>query len=265
MPSDGFVTANGLRLHYTDFGGSGRPTVGVHGITSAGWSFADVANGLQGVARLIAPDTRGHGDSQWSAEGAYGSDDAASDVIGLMDALGLGEVDLIGHSWGGLIALTVAARSGSRIRRLVMIDIAPSSTAKPEEVPPRPLGFDTWDEAVAHERTRNPRATDAALGNLVDRTYRPGEGGRFERKVDPTFLRRWQFRTEDHWEELGKLSQPTLLVRAAGGAAVNDEVGARIVGALKDGRLESVADTGHSIHIENPTGLVAVVKPFLEA
>jgi pimeloyl-ACP methyl ester carboxylesterase len=264
MAQDGFVTVNGLRLHYTDFGGSGRPTVAVHGITSAGASFADVAAGLQGVSRLIAPDTRGHGDSQWSAEDAYGSDDAASDVIGVMDALGLGQVDLIGHSWGGLIGLTVASRLGSRIRRLVMIDIAPSSTAKPEEVPPRPASFETWDEALAHERTRNPRASDAALTNLVDRTYRMGEGGRFVRKVDPSFLKRWQFRTEDHWEKLGKVTQPTLLVRAAGGPAVSDEIGARIIAALRDGRLESVSDTGHSIHIENPTGLLAVVRPFLE-
>jgi pimeloyl-ACP methyl ester carboxylesterase len=146
-----------------------------------------------------------------------------------------------------------------------MIDIAPSSTAKPEDVPPRPLGFDTWDEAIAHERTRNPRASDEALTRLVDRTYRPGEGGRFVRRVDPTFLSRWQFRTEDHWDVLGKITQPTLLVRAAGGTAVSDEIGARIVAALKDGRLESVPETGHSIHIENPTGLVAVIKPFLEA
>jgi pimeloyl-ACP methyl ester carboxylesterase len=265
MAQDGFATVNGLRLHYIDFGGSGRPTVAVHGITSAAASYVDVAAGLQGTARLIAADTRGHGDSQWSAADEYGSEAAASDVIGLMDTLGLGEVDLIGHSWGGLISLTVAARAGSRIRRLVMIDIAPSSTAKPEDVPPRPAGFDTWDEAVAHERTRNPRASDAALTNLVDRTYRMGDGGRFVRKVDPSFLSRWQFRSEDHWDKLGKVSQPTLLVRAAGGTAVSDEVGARIVGALKNGRLESVPDTGHSIHIENPAGLLAVVRPFLEA
>ncbi len=264
MAHDGFATVNGLRLHYVDFGGGGRPTVAIHGITSAGWSFADVANGLQGVARLIAPDTRGHGDSQWSAGAAYGSEAAATDVIGVMDALGLGEVDLIGHSWGGLIALTVAALAGSRIRRLVMIDIAPSSTVKPEDVPPRPLGFDTWDEALAHERTRNPRASDSTFTTLVDRTYRPGEGGRFVRKVDPSFLSRWQFRSEDHWDKLGRLSQPTLLVRAAQSTALADDVGARIVSSLKQGQLVTVPDTGHSIHIENPAGLVAVVKPFLE-
>jgi pimeloyl-ACP methyl ester carboxylesterase len=265
MAQDGFLTANGLRLHYVDFGGSGRPTVAIHGIVSAGWSFADVAGGLGGVARIIAPDTRGHGDSQWSPETAYGTDDAAADVIGVIESLGLGEVDLVGHSWGGLIALSVAAQLGSKVRKLVMIDIAPSSTAKPEDVAPRPASFDTWDEAIAHERTRVPRATDAALANLVDRTYRSGEGGRFVRKVDPTFLSLWQFRSEDHWDRLSSIRQPTMLVRAAGGAAVNDELGARIIGALKDGRLESVSDTGHSIHIENPTGLVAVLRPFLEA
>jgi pimeloyl-ACP methyl ester carboxylesterase len=263
MPKDGFATVNGMRLHYVDFGGSGRPTIAIHGITSAGWSWLDVASGLGEGVRLIAPDTRGHGDSQWSATRAYGSADAAEDVAGLIQTLGLDEVDLVGHSWGALIAASLAARPGSRIRRLVMIDIAPSSTARSDDVPPRPLGFDTWDATVAHERTRNPRASDASLTNLVDRTYRPTEGGGFVRKADPIFLSSWQFRDEDHWAELGEIQGPTLVVKAANSTSLPDDVAERMVSTLGNGRRAAVIDTGHSVHIENPAGLIAAIRPFL--
>src|SRR5690606_12222855 len=155
-----------------DFGGNGRPTVAIHGIASSGWTWAEVAAGLSS-ARVVAPDLRGHADTQWSPTDSYASDDAAADVAALASALHLGEVDVIGHSWGGLIAVALAARGDVSIRRLVIVDIAPSSTAKPEEVAPRQVEFDDWHSALESERKRSPRATDAAIETLTDRTYRP--------------------------------------------------------------------------------------------
>jgi pimeloyl-ACP methyl ester carboxylesterase len=70
MPTDAFVTANALRLHYVDFGGQGWPTLAIHGIASGGWSWQEVATGLAGGARVIAPDLRGHADSQWAPDGS---------------------------------------------------------------------------------------------------------------------------------------------------------------------------------------------------
>jgi pimeloyl-ACP methyl ester carboxylesterase len=264
MPTDGFVTVNGLRIHYVDFGGDGRPTVAIHGIASSGWSWADVAAGLGTAARVIAPDLRGHADSQWSPTDSYGSSDAAADVAGLVHALGLSEVDVIGHSWGGLIAVALASRGDVSVRRLAIVDIAPSSTAKPEEVAPRQVEFDTWDAALESERKRSPRASDAAIESLTDRTYRPAEGGRFVKKIDPSFLARWQFRAEDHWAALGNLAQPTLVVKAAGSQTIPEETGERMASALHHGRWVIVPETGHAVHVENPAGLLAVLKPFLE-
>jgi len=264
MPMDGFVTVNGLRIHYVDFGGDGRPTVAIHGIASSGWSWADVAAGLGSSARVIAPDLRGHADSQCSPTDSYGSEDAAADIAALIQELQLGEVDVIGHSWGGLIAVALTAQGDVQVRRLVIVDIAPSSTAKPEEVPPRQVEFDTWEAALESERKRSPRATDAAITNLTDRTYRPAEGGRFVKKMDPSFLTRWQFRAEDHWEALRKLGQPALVVKAAGSQTIPEDVAERMASTLPHGRRATVQDSGHAIHVENPAGLLAAVKPFLQ-
>lgn len=263
MPKDGFVTANGLRIHYQDFRGEGRPVVAIHGMASTGWVWRDLPRALG--RRVVAVDVRGHGDSQWSADGGYFSADAAADVAGVMDALGLGEVDVIGHSWGGLIAIALADRLGAtRVRRLVVVDIPPSSTQKPDEVAPRQVVFDTWAAAFESERKRSPRGSDEALANLTDRTYRPAEGGRFVKKMDPALLRRWDFRSEDHWPALGRLAQPTLVIKGGNSATVPDEVAEKMAATLRDGRWVTVPDTGHAVHIENPAGFHAVVKPFLD-
>lgn len=266
MPKDGFATVNGLRIHYMDFGarqaGDGRPVVAIHGIATGGWTWRDVAAGLG--LRVIAPDLRGHADSQWSPSDSYRSDDAAGDIAALIAQLGLGQVDIIGHSWGGLIAISLAARASSPVQRLVVVDIPPSTTAKPDEVPPRQVQFDTWEAVVESERKRAPRATDAAIANVADRTYRAAEGGGFVKKLDPSFLRRWQFRSEDHWGRLAALTQPTLVVKAANSATVPDEVAEKMAITIPNGQWAVVPDSGHGVQVENPAGLVAVVKPFLE-
>lgn len=263
MPIDGFVTANGLRMHFIDFRGEGRPVVAIHGMASTGHVWHDLRSALG--RRVVSMDVRGHGDSQWSIDGSYFSADAAADVAGVMDALDLGEVDLIGHSWGGLIAICLADLLGpERVRRLVVVDIPPSSTQKPDDMAPRQVEFDTWEAALAAESKRSPRGSASALANLTDRTYRPAEGGRWIKKMDPALLRRWDFRAEDHWATLGRLAQPTLVIKGGNSATVPDEVAEKMVATLRDGRWVMVPDTGHAVHIENPAGFYAVVKPFLE-
>ena len=262
MPKDGFLTVNGLRIHYIDFRGEGRPVVAIHGIASAGMVWRELRGALG--RRVVATDLRGHGDSQWSPDGTYGSADAAADIAGVIAKLDLGEVDVIGHSWGGLIAMSLADRLGAQARRLVVVDIPPSSAQKPEEVTPRQVQFDTWEAALEAERKRSPRGSDAAIANLADRTYRPAEGGGFVKKLDPVFLRRWDFRTEDHWGTLARLAQPTLIVKGAGSPTVPDDVAQRMADALPNGRWVTVPDTGHAVHVENPSGFIAEVKPFLE-
>ena len=223
-----------------------------------------MAAGLGDAARVIAPDLRGHADTQWSPTDRYGSADAAADIAALIAELNLGKVDVIGHSWGGLIAISLAARLRSGVRRLVVVDIPPSSSAKPNEVAPRQVQFDTWDAVVEAERKRAAKASGAAIATLADRTYRPADGGGFVKKMDPSFLSTWQFRVEDHWADLASLSQPTLVVKAAGSATVPDDVAERMASTLRHGQWASVPDSGHAIHVENPAGLLAVVKPFLE-
>lgn len=260
--SHGFVRAGAHRLHYVDFGGSGRPVVCLHGVTGHAWVWAGVADRLSSVGRVIATDLRGFGDSQWSADGSYTTEDHVGDLDAIVRSLGTDEVDLVGSSWGGLVAIAYAAANPGAVRRLALVDVAPSSNQPEDEVPPMAYDFATHDEVVGAERGANPNAPDEMIEIAASHGTRPGEDGRLYRKRDPLFLRRWPFRADDRWEQLGTLRLPVLVVRAAD-SFIPAAVAERIVETVPDATSVEVGPSGHVVPLENPSGLAEVLVSFL--
>ena len=125
-----FVDANGIRLHYVDHAGERGPLVFLHGLSANAHSFDElIGSGLSPAFRAIALDLRGRGRSQKAS--GYTLEEHAADVIAWLDALGLQEVVLVGHSFGGFLAAFIAWQHPSRVRRLVVLDIAASALRDP--------------------------------------------------------------------------------------------------------------------------------------
>jgi pimeloyl-ACP methyl ester carboxylesterase len=102
--------SQGLKLHYVDWGNEGAPCLLlIHGIRDHARSWDWVARALRGKWRIIAPDLRGHGDSQWSPDGAYLSPYHVLDIVDLIATLGYEKLTIVGHSYGGNIASRFAA------------------------------------------------------------------------------------------------------------------------------------------------------------
>jgi pimeloyl-ACP methyl ester carboxylesterase len=205
---------------------------------------------------------RGHGDSQWSPDGEYTTAHHARDLERLIESLDAPEVDLIGLSWGGLAALSYAARRQEAVRRLAIIDVPPSFEQDETDLLPRPYVFGSHADAVAWERQANPNAPDDMIGIMASLGTRPAEGG-LARKHDPYFLERWPFRSDDHWEELRSLEVPLLLVHAEQSYVLSAEVAERMAGELRNGRLVRVEGSGHHVPVENPVALARVLTEFL--
>lgn len=258
----GFVQVNRLRLHYIDYGGTGRPKVCLHGVTGQAWVWRDVAPALTSVGRVIAVDLRGFGDSQWSPTQSYSTTDHVADLEGVMASIGMDEVDLVGSSWGGLIGLAFAAVHPERVRRLALVDVAPSSSQGEEEVPQRAASFDDHAAAVEAERAANPNAPHEMIEVAATFGTRPGEGGRLYRKHDPYFLERWPFRSDDRWEELRSLTVPTLVVHAEK-SFIPLEIAQKMASEAKDATLVEIPDSGHLIPVENPAALADALLKFL--
>ncbi len=119
----------GLEMFYLDAPGgpNALPMVLLHGLSANASSFAGIITaGLSPAFRVVAPDLRGRARSG-KPESGYEMADHARDVIALLDSLGLERVVLAGHSFGGYLAIYIAAHYPERVSKLVVIDAAISS------------------------------------------------------------------------------------------------------------------------------------------
>ena len=121
------IHVNGLDMYFLDTGGMAPPVLMLHGLSANANSFGGIiAAGDNHSMRFIAPDLRGRARSG-KPERGYELGDHARDIIGLLDALGIQRVVLGGHSFGGYLAIYIAAHFPERVSQLVVIDAAISS------------------------------------------------------------------------------------------------------------------------------------------
>jgi pimeloyl-ACP methyl ester carboxylesterase len=120
----GFVTVNGARLHYLDFGGRGEPVLLLAGLGNTAWIWSDFGPRLSREGfHVLALTRRAHGESEAPASG-YGLDTLSADVVAFLDSLAIPRAHLIGHSLAGAELTRIAARYPTRVRKLVYVDAA---------------------------------------------------------------------------------------------------------------------------------------------
>lgn len=118
------IAHDGFDTHYLQTG-AGRPVLLIHGSGPgvsgrANWQGL-LLSGLDSGARLIAPDVVGFGDTRQRADAPLDHDTRIRQLVGFLDALGLGDVDVVGNSMGGGLALALAHRHPERVRRMVLM------------------------------------------------------------------------------------------------------------------------------------------------
>jgi pimeloyl-ACP methyl ester carboxylesterase len=113
------VHVNGIEMHYEEQG-AGEPLVVLHGFFGCGQIWQPIADSLAAHHRLIIPDLRGHGRSTNPA-GSFTHRQSASDVLTLLDSLGVERFRGIGFSSGGMTLLHAATRAPERVETMVLI------------------------------------------------------------------------------------------------------------------------------------------------
>lgn len=118
---DKTVELRGLEFHYREYGGQGRPVVLLHGVASSSRIWLLVGPRLGERDRVFALDQRGHGESAKPASG-YDFPSVVADAAAFIETLGLDRPVVVGHSWGGNVAVELAATHPDAVAGLVLVD-----------------------------------------------------------------------------------------------------------------------------------------------
>ncbi len=118
------VEAGGLRMHVVEAGPpDGDPVLVLHGWPQHWYQWRHQIPALAGAGyRVIVPDLRGFGESEAPPKG-YDKENMATDVLNLMDTMGLERVKLLGHDWGGWIGFILCVRAPERFEKYVALNI----------------------------------------------------------------------------------------------------------------------------------------------
>lgn len=195
-PQSHHITLPGRSIHVLEWGlVDGPPLVLVHGIRDHAHGWAHVADAFAHTHRIIAPDLRGHGDSDWCD--AYNLHDYLRDLAGVIEALGLSGIALVGHSMGGHIALRYTACFPERVSALCSIEGLEMPIMRDQRRSPRtytqrlrewvdkealretrrPRAYAGLDEAKARMAQEHPRLDAETLDLIVRHGMKVGDGG----------------------------------------------------------------------------------------
>jgi len=283
-PTSHFHVSQRLRIHYVDWGNESAPTVVlVHGGRDHARNWDWVARDLRRDFHVIAPDLRGHGDSQWAIGGMYAVADFVLDIANLIEALGEREIFLVGHSLGGAISLMYSGIHPERVRKLVAIEglgPPPALLAKLRDRPPsqrmrewieqmrglaarQPRRYATLEDAAARMREENEFLSDEQARHLTIHSVNRNEDGTFSWKFD-NYVRSfapYRFDVDDMRALWARIECPTLLVRGADSWASDPEQDGRIQ-PFQNARLETVPKAGHWVHHDQLDAFLAAVRAF---
>jgi len=272
QPHSTFLTVNGLRLRYLDWGNAGAPpVVCVHGYTSSAEAFNAPARHFQDRFHLIVPDVRGHGESAWSPTGAYQYSDQVSDLEEITNQLGLERFTLIGTSMGGIIAMAYAGAHPERLARLVINDIGPEAEVGSQRITQtvgdRPEMFATLEDAMAYRRSVSPivaRRSQEDQRELALGVLRQQADGQWVWKMDSAYIQqRVQHgppRRPALWPVLQRLPCPTLVVWGIESDILSEAQARRMVEVLPQGELVAVPGVGHAPTLMEPVVLTALER-----
>ena len=282
-----FVPIRGLRCHVRCWGDPAAPVLFMlHGWMHSSSAFQFVVDELQQDWRVLAPDFRGFGHSQWSMT-TYWFPEFVADLEAILDHFSpQAPVNIVGHSFGAAVAAVYAGVRPHRIARYFNIDAFGARDWAAEGAPSRYVQLiDTlkkpWtarDYASLEElqsrmsRGEMARVPSERLAFLVKEWTRQAPSGRFELLNDPVltdpFVMFLGNRLDDAMACWRAITAPMLMLVAREGSPrrrADDLSDGRLeerLAQFRTARIEWMDDAGHMVHIEHPKAVAKMVDDF---
>lgn len=274
-----------LRLHFVDWGNpTAPPLLLVHGGRDHCRNWDAVALELRDEWHVIAPDLRGHGDSEWSAEGNYGMNGYIYDMAQLIFQQNLSPVTIIAHSLGGNIALRYTGIYPESVRRLVAIEglgSPPILKAKrsgraleermriwvdeQREFSGRmPRRYKTVTEAIGRMQDENKHLSPEQARHLTIHGTNQNEDGTYSWKFD-NYVRSWppyDIPDEELYGLWARITCPTLLLYGTESWATNPRADGRSA-HFNSVEIVAVEGAGHWVHHDQLSVFLSLTKEFI--
>jgi pimeloyl-ACP methyl ester carboxylesterase len=224
--------------------------------------------------RLIAPDLRGHGESDWSEPPSYRLDDFAADLMGVVDQLAPGPVVFIGHSMGGRVVAACAVRSPERVRRLALLDTRMSgiNVRVAQKWRGRMAGkrhgrgYPTRDAALAAFRLvpDEPNVDAGILAQLAGYAVHERGPGDWTFRFDRAVLSLDGDGGGQLYGTLDRIRCPTVIMHGAASWVMDAAEAALLAAAIPDCRVR-VFPGAHHFFLAQPQAVAVALRQFLDA
>lgn len=284
-PSSHIYFSQRLRLHYVDWGNeSAPPLLLIHGGRDHCRNWDWVASNLRDEYHVIAPDLRGHGDSQWMVGGGYLYVDYVYDIAQLVQQKHMSPVTIMGHSLGGSISLIYSGLYPETVTKLISIEGmgAPprwSHGGGTPRVESRiqnwinslrhlssrvPRKYKTLEDAFSRMQTENPHLTADQARHLTIHGSNQNEDGTYSWKFD-NYVRTFTpigLSDEEIQSLYARISCPTLLIYGKESWASNPATDGR-ADIFQNVSVKGIANAGHWSHHDQFDEFIDIVREFL--
>ncbi|HKC01696.1 MAG TPA: alpha/beta hydrolase [Sphingomicrobium sp.] len=273
-----FTVRDGLKLHYRDYAGSADklPILCLPGLTRNAKDFADLAERYSPRFRVIAPDFRGRGMSEYDpVPGRYLPPTYTHDVIELMDQLAIDQAIFVGTSLGGLVTMLMAVMAPQRVAAAILNDIGPeidnAGVDRIKTYVGKAVRFNSWDEAAETVAANNRHAFEGYGHDdwlrMAQRNCREENGEivfDYDQAIAQPFKSDAPAPEFNMWPLFAALAQkPLLVIRGAKSDLLSAEALQKMHAAAPNMKSAVVPGVGHAPDLSEPEA-VAAIDAFLD-
>ncbi len=275
-----YTSKDGLRLFFRDYGleeGGAAPVLCLPGLTRNSRDFDDLARRLAANRRVICPDLRGRGNSQWDSDYRnYNPGVYVDDVIRLLESEDLLNVLIIGTSLGGFLAMIIAATRPELVRGVVINDVGPEVDPKGLERISKYAGTQgpaaSWEDAAKACRENYGDALPGLSGDdwaqYARQSYRE-DGSVIRLDMDPRIgdaVRELDSTPADLWPVFRMLKDtPALIIRGANSDILSAATLVKMAEVKPGLATATIPDRGHAPLLNEPASLAAIDEFFRQA
>ncbi len=241
------IQVEGRRWHYYTSGATDAPVLlMVHGFRSSARFFRPTLRAFSDSWHVVAPDLPGHGDSEpWDPEEAVVEQWVL--LEGLLEALSLERMAVLGSSRGGAVAVQLAAHGLERVESLVLI-AAPTKPFKPGTLDIRKMVVN--EEALTDDLLREMGRTMMASRGYETARKRAVDAGALERDLRPI---------------MGRVEAPTMIIWGSEDETIPVEMGLELLQGIPGSSMRLIGGAGHVPLLDKPMETQAIIREFLVA